>query len=555
MDKTVRLWHVSRDECLCCFQHSDFVTSAAFHPSDDRFFLSGSLDLRLRLWSIPDKMVVYWNELPDFITSVAFTADGKMAIAGCFTGLCLFYETEGLHYHSRMHVRSSRGKNAKGSKITGIGLLPVPGSDPRLLVTSNDSRVRVYSVHDRALEIKLKGNENAYSQIKATASDDGRYVISGSEDNKVYIWHTATSPRAADARRGQQTYEYFPAHSTIVTETAFAPQRTIELLAASEDPIYDVCSPPPVKLIAPTDAVELTCTSSCSSTLSSGDDEPAPADRPSTPSTPRHNKAHADGNIIVTADYTGHIKIFRQDCAYAKRKEIAETSAALAKKIADSSAASSRASSGRGRSHRSSRLHRLRSTSTERLSQASSRFGSARRRLSAARDGPGSPLALSPRSRSPVESPAAAPRMSDLNLRVPDVGLAPVRAPSPRLRDRLRRAPSPESDDGLSDGSDRELYANDHSNVELMYQKRASGVSALSGVSDASGTTSTRSSLDPFVERPPVVASGDLQLADAAPAAGGGELGCSQCGSRHFKVLVGQRQNTRLVCAACDAVL
>lgn len=30
MDKTVRLWHVSRPECLCIFQHSDFVTSVAF---------------------------------------------------------------------------------------------------------------------------------------------------------------------------------------------------------------------------------------------------------------------------------------------------------------------------------------------------------------------------------------------------------------------------------------------------------------------------------------------------------------------------------------------
>lgn len=32
MDKTVRLWHISRKECLCCFQHIDFVTAIAFHP-------------------------------------------------------------------------------------------------------------------------------------------------------------------------------------------------------------------------------------------------------------------------------------------------------------------------------------------------------------------------------------------------------------------------------------------------------------------------------------------------------------------------------------------
>ena len=32
MDKTVRLWHISRRECLCTFQHIDFVTAIVFHP-------------------------------------------------------------------------------------------------------------------------------------------------------------------------------------------------------------------------------------------------------------------------------------------------------------------------------------------------------------------------------------------------------------------------------------------------------------------------------------------------------------------------------------------
>jgi WD40 repeat protein len=30
---------------------------------DDRYFLSGSLDGKLRLWNIPDKKVALWNEL------------------------------------------------------------------------------------------------------------------------------------------------------------------------------------------------------------------------------------------------------------------------------------------------------------------------------------------------------------------------------------------------------------------------------------------------------------------------------------------------------------
>ena len=90
-DKTVRLWHIERKECLCAFQHQDFVTSVAFHPKDDRYFLSGSLDAKLRLWSIPDKKVHCWTQLPELITCVTFTSEGQVAIAGTFVGVCVSY--------------------------------------------------------------------------------------------------------------------------------------------------------------------------------------------------------------------------------------------------------------------------------------------------------------------------------------------------------------------------------------------------------------------------------------------------------------------------------
>jgi hypothetical protein len=39
------------------------------------------------------------------------------------TGKCTFYDTEGLRYNTQLLVRSSRGKNSKGSKITGIEVM------------------------------------------------------------------------------------------------------------------------------------------------------------------------------------------------------------------------------------------------------------------------------------------------------------------------------------------------------------------------------------------------------------------------------------------------
>ncbi|KAF3908594.1 hypothetical protein ABW21_db0209698 [Orbilia brochopaga] len=344
MDKTVRLWHVSRAECLCAFQHSDFVTSILFHPKDDRFFLAGSLDSKLRLWSIPDKNVAFSVELPDLITAVSFTPDGKYAIAGCLSGLCIFYETEGLRYHTQVHVRSSHGRNARGSKITGIEALNFPPDDPngeiKLLITSNDSRIRLYNFRDKSLENKFRSHENTCSQIHATFSDDMKYVICGSEDRKVYIWDVNAG---IGEKKTKIPVEYFEAHSSIVTCALVAPTKTRQLLGHSGDPIYDLCNPPPVTLISRSESFGSSIRFQ-PETLTQRPRDPTsyPGEKVHTPKTKPAEESpayvarsmHLDGHIMVTADLYGKIKVFRQDCAWLKRKsENWETSSTFSKKI------------------------------------------------------------------------------------------------------------------------------------------------------------------------------------------------------------------------------
>ncbi|KAK4173737.1 WD40-repeat-containing domain protein [Triangularia setosa] len=358
MDKTVRLWHLSRKECICTFKHKDFVTRLAFHPRDDRFFLAGSLDAMLRLWSIPDKAVAFSANLPDLITAVAFSPDGKIAIAGLLNGLCVFFETEGLKQQTQIHVRSSRGKNAKGSKITGIQTMLVhppapaypshhpPGSsaashastdmpsnaEVRVLVTSNDSRIRIYSLRDQSMEVKFKGHENSYSQIAATFSDDGKYVICGSEDRKAFVWSVTGNGVPLTTDKDKSPCEYFEAHGEIVTTALFAPTQTRMLLGQSGDPIYDLCNPPPVVL----QSLDEVASAAASTT---GSHVPPPSEytakRPEPSPAYIARSTHYDGNILITTGDTGIIKVFRQDCAFAKRRhESWETGSTFSRKLA-----------------------------------------------------------------------------------------------------------------------------------------------------------------------------------------------------------------------------
>ncbi|KAE8288252.1 WD repeat-containing protein 44 [Larimichthys crocea] len=185
MDKTVRLWHISRRECLCCFQHIDFVTAIAFHPRDDRYFLSGSLDGKLRLWNIPDKKVALGTRWTDSAPHHAanFCQNGKYAVIGTYDGRCIFYDTERLKYHTQIHVRSTRGRNKVGRKITGIE--PLPGEN----------------------------------------SHDYSFIVSGSEDRYVYIWSTYHDlSKFTSVRRDRNDFwEGIKAHNAVVTSAIFAP--------------------------------------------------------------------------------------------------------------------------------------------------------------------------------------------------------------------------------------------------------------------------------------------------------------------------------------------
>ncbi|KAK9247636.1 WD40-repeat-containing domain protein [Lipomyces tetrasporus] len=484
MDKTVRLWHVSVEECLCCFQHQDFVTSIAFHPLDDRFFLSGSLDYRLRLWSIPDKTVVYWNDLSNYITAVAFSSDGETAIAGCFTGLCFFYETEGLRYRTRMHVRSSHGRNSKGAKITGIDLLQrSPDSvstDARLLITSNDSRVRLYNYRDKTLEAKLKGNENTFSQIKATSSEDGRYVICGSEDNRVYIWDMFAG-KSGNSRKDKHPYEYFTAHSETVTEAVFAPMKTIHLLSQSGDPIYDLCTPPPVRLVPPEQ-----------------DSETGKA-RPRNPPT-----SHPNGNIIVTADQTGHIKIFRQDCAHEKRKQTDEAAVLLNKTVI--SAGGTRPSALATASPRSS-LTSPGNVTPPRSRSAMSSSSVARASRSLSRLGRRKSSDTAPTTPTTTQVPAQGTKSAG------------------QLESAIRNDPSL-AYYRESIPPDRESLTIDNN---LLSPATRSFSNGFFSESDESGDED------------------NVHTAD--------ELTCSRCGGQNFKASITARRETKLVCATCGLVM
>lgn len=124
-----------------------------------------------------------------------------------------------------------------------------------MLITSNDSRLRLYDVTEMQELCKFKGLLNRRAQIRASFSHDGRHIICGSDTGHVFLWPTTanTGGPAAFSLGGRKvsagaavwkyctdplclvnnaaqvkcaSYESFLAHDDMVTVAILAPRTT-----------------------------------------------------------------------------------------------------------------------------------------------------------------------------------------------------------------------------------------------------------------------------------------------------------------------------------------
>jgi len=238
MDCTVRLWHLGSEECITCFEHRDFVTVVAFHPVNNQVFISGGLDKRIYLWNITHGQVVCQVDIPDVITACAFlSSKGEQLIVGTDAGRLLFYDTEAFRASTgsseaqglpspRTGMRLSKEHQVHNSRFKGkdhrrkIAGIETTKDGAYTLVSSNDSSVRLFRTKDFSLVCKYAGHVNKEFQTKATLSEDGKYILSGSEDPSVYLWELGKDKQ----NKMCECFHACPEEEGMTTVAIFAPQ-------------------------------------------------------------------------------------------------------------------------------------------------------------------------------------------------------------------------------------------------------------------------------------------------------------------------------------------
>ena len=94
-------------------------------------------------------------------------------------------------------------KTRGAASCPGLDVITSALGDDKLLVSSNDSRMRVYRMKDKELECKYAGGFlNTSSQIKGVFSkDDGCFVLTASEDGFLTVF-SGGSPSGEHKRKG-----------------------------------------------------------------------------------------------------------------------------------------------------------------------------------------------------------------------------------------------------------------------------------------------------------------------------------------------------------------
>ena len=233
-DGMVYKWDIAQKSPVGVFKHNAEIVFLASHPINEDFFLTGCKDQRVRIWNLNNGRVDSDFLINCEITAGKFTPKG-LIVVGISTGMVYILSfncfSKVLEMIRTLDCRNKRGPKRSGRKITGFDF-----TGELCLISSNDSRIRLFDLESFEIRQKYKGHKNEGSMIVASVGGKGKYVISGSENGGGFIWNlkNTTVPKlnplfTKKKRYKNSSYEVVNVDKHKTCSTAlFAPEKLIE---------------------------------------------------------------------------------------------------------------------------------------------------------------------------------------------------------------------------------------------------------------------------------------------------------------------------------------
>ncbi|KAK9361961.1 WD40-repeat-containing domain protein [Lipomyces starkeyi] len=175
-DRTIYLWDVTSGSTTRRFSgHMSRVNTVDFN-ADASVIASGSYDAKVRLWdtkSSSQRPIQLLEEAKDSISTLQIV--GCQIITGSVDGYVRVYDLRmGQLFEDLIGYPVTSIKDSTDSACT--------------LVSTLDSTIRLMDKSNGTMLQSFKGHLNKEYRIRSCFGDNDVYVISGSEDGKVYAW-------------------------------------------------------------------------------------------------------------------------------------------------------------------------------------------------------------------------------------------------------------------------------------------------------------------------------------------------------------------------------
>jgi WD40 repeat protein len=234
LDSTVRLWHPAGDRELRVFQHEEAVTAVATHPTDAAIFMACTFGNAVWVWNVRDSAVIHTINFVSPPTAAAFSLDGQTIAIGCYNGFCFFYALPDFRYVTQFIAGPRRKKKTSNKKVTSI----VFRNATQFFVSTNDSRIRLYSSDNFSVIRKYIGHVSQQANHHVSYSQCGDLIMTGSEKGgAIFIWPVEHEPFfqsrvTAFSRDRSSTHEGIALGKKIfVTAAIFTVENTLQKLS------------------------------------------------------------------------------------------------------------------------------------------------------------------------------------------------------------------------------------------------------------------------------------------------------------------------------------
>ncbi|XP_028415005.1 pre-mRNA-processing factor 17-like [Dendronephthya gigantea] len=220
-DRFCKLWDTETGQCLGRFTNRKVPYCVKFNPDEDKqhLFVCGTSDKKILTWDIRSNEIVQeYDRHLGAVNQIAFVDQNRKFVSTSDDKSVRIWEWD-------IPVDAKYIAEPSMHSMPSITVHP---NEKWLACQSMDNQITIFGVQNRfRLNRKktFKGHMVAGYACQVNFSPDGRYVISGDADGKLFIWDWKST----------KLYSKFKAHDTVCIGCAWHPHETSKVVTCGWD--------------------------------------------------------------------------------------------------------------------------------------------------------------------------------------------------------------------------------------------------------------------------------------------------------------------------------